>query len=77
MIVDLQEQSRGEWIDVKDRLPEPDVLVPVLVARRFRSLSLSWVREDGLWGPFADGEPVKYWTSLPDLPEGWEEYNES
>lgn len=68
----MTEQPCSEWISVEDKLPKPMVLVAVLVPRRFRSLSLSWLREGGeWWGPFPEGESVKYWMPLPDLPEGW------
>ena len=69
--------KRSEWISVKERLPEDDYFVPVIVSGKYRNIVFengveiaSYVPGEG-WiveaYPNADLE-VSFWMPIPDVP---------
>jgi len=57
----------NEWISVKDRLPEEDILVLVFIPY-WRKISTDRLGKDGCWrGAF--GEAITHWMPLPEPPQ--------
>jgi hypothetical protein len=69
------DDCRDEWISVKDRLPETDVMLLFISDGRIRFGEYIWYDPDYRWSDIVANlyrEDVTHWAHLPKLPKNEE-----
>ena len=64
-------ESQTQWINVKDRLPEPNTGETFIVYINEGSIQTSWYSQDeDFLNPEFDYTDVTHWMPLPEIPGG-------
>lgn len=63
-------ESQTQWINVKDRLPEPNTGETFIVYINEGSIQTSWYSQDeDFLNPEFDYTDVTHWMPLPEIPD--------